>query len=69
MRTSDRRLALLVAIIATPSGFVPGRGKRRYGHGDGGQRRPFLLPCIGDDQSGGYSAMDLELERSQHHFG
>jgi hypothetical protein len=51
------------------SDFVPGRCQRHHSHGDGWQRRVLLLAFIGDDPPRRYSALELELERSQQHLG
>jgi hypothetical protein len=47
------------------SDFVPGRCQRHHSHCDSWQRRVLLLAFIGDDSPKRYSAVNLELGRSQ----
>jgi hypothetical protein len=51
------------------SDFVARRCQRHHSHRDGWQRRVRLHAFIRDDSPRRYGTVDLELERSQQHFG
>ena len=69
MQRPVHRTALLALTIATSPRFLLNRGDRCHRRCGNWRRWTVFLAVLRDDPARGYSALDLQLGRPQHHLG